>query len=255
MAAGAELGDGGPDWHPMLLTRAWPFRDLLDEFDAYQASRHLPELVSAPGASSATAYAHVTEDLPALLQGSGSRVANYVSTSLERLFQWLASEEFAAAVDDGGRQWFGRMNELDGDLYTGNIYRVAHVATGAADVPADAALFVERFEAGAASAEAMDRWAIETHLPALAAAPGVLRVRWCHAVRGASPLPYYDSIGDRMAIVDLDPDRRLPAILASPTLLSAVVDSLRWDPTVTYARREVYRFQHAELASAKEEQP
>src|SRR5438552_2564717 len=129
----------------MLLTRAHPFRELLDEFDSYERDRHVPELMQAPGAAFAQYFENVVDDLPQAYQGSGSRLALYISRTLEELFEWLRSAEFAEAVKDGGETWFGRMNELDRDLYTGNVYEVRHVL-GTSEPPSDAALFVERFE-------------------------------------------------------------------------------------------------------------
>lgn len=231
------------DWYPMLMTRAWPFRDLVAEFDAYQAERHLPDLVAAPGAAMVGYYENVVVGLPQAYKGSGNRLANYVARNLDDLFRWLRSGEFADAVEDGGRTWFGRMNELDYDLYTGNVYCVGDVAkVDNGETRIDLPLLVERFEVGNGEEEEFDLWMSRVHLPAVANEPGVLRVRSCTALRDDIPLPYYVSPGNRMLIADLDDAKPLSDTLLSPGLHAAVGDSLQWDLRLSYVRRDVYRF-------------
>lgn len=176
----------------------------------------------------------------------GTRLANYFCRDLDQLVAWLSSDAFAAAVQDGGQQWFGRMNELDGDLYTGNIYEVENLAEteiGAVDdiLP----LLVERFEVGSWQDD-FDRWMRADHMPSVAAAPGVVRVRFCRAVRERSPLPYYESVGDRMLIVELGNHGSLEDALLEPKLLDEMVRSLTWNSRLSYVRRDVYRYLHAE---------
>jgi hypothetical protein len=230
-------------WYPMLMTRAWPLRELTPEFDTYQADRHLPQLMAAPGAFMVQYCANVEGRLPQALRGSGNRLANYVCRSVEELFTWLCSDQFADAVRDGGEKWFGRMNELDGDLYTGNVYEVKDV------VPADGSgasesrsVFVERFEVAPAHIEEFDQWMRETHVPALARVDGVSRVRSCDAIREGIPLPYYMSAGNRMVMVDLPGGEALYSTVLSEAMERVVSDSLRWDVKLSYVRRDVYQF-------------
>jgi len=226
----------------MLLTRAWPPVERAAEFDRFQRHEHLPQLMDAPGARQALYYETIVERLPAICQGSGSRLVEYRCGSVDDLFAWLRSDELAAAVKDGGARWFGRMNELDGALYTGNIYNVDEViGRRATDAPDECTLLLERFEVGA-QAEEFDRWAVDEHLPDLAVAPGVFGVRYCAAIRGQSPIPYYESPGDRAVLVAVDPAVSPADAAVEPTLLAAVQDSLRWDSLLSYVRREVYGF-------------
>ena len=202
---------GDADRYPMLMTRAWPFRELVGEFDAYQAERHLPELMNAPGAAMVGYYENVVADLPQVYKGSGNRLANYVARTIDDLFCWLRSAEFAAAVEDGGNRWFGRMNELDYDLYTGNVYCISEVAKSR-DEPTrlDLPLLVERFEVTDDALEEFDLWMSTVHLPGIASQRGVVRARSCAAVREGIPLPYYTSPGNRMLIADLEDDEPPP---------------------------------------------
>lgn len=234
---------GEADWYPMLLTRAWPFRELVAEFDTYEAERHLPDLVAAPGAAMAGYYENVVDGLPQVYKGSGNRLANYIARNLEDLFRWLRSNEFADAVEDGGRTWFGRMNELDYDLYTGNVYCVNEVAKAdAGTTRVDLPMLVERFEVGKKDEEDFELWMSGVHLPAIANEVGVVRARSCTAIREGIPLPYYASPGNRMLIADLDDARPLLDTLLSAELRSVVGESLQWDVRLSYVRRDVYRF-------------
>jgi hypothetical protein len=226
----------------MLFSRAWPPVGLLGEFDDYQREEHLPQLMEAPGARQALLYQTLVDDLPAVYQGSGSRLVEYRCASLEDLFLWLSSDQLAAAVDDGGARWFGRMNELDGALYTGNLYEVRRAVASPKDpIPDKSAILAERFET-ATHHDAFDRWVIDEHLPALAAGPAVIGLRYCVAIRGRSPIEYYESPGDRAILVALDPDVPPVEAVTAPALLAATQDSLRWDVKLQYVRREVYGF-------------
>jgi hypothetical protein len=226
----------------MLLTRAYPFQDLLDEFDSYERSRHFPDLMRAPGAAFAQYFANVVDGLPQAYQGSGTRLALYVSRSLEDLFEWLRSTAFAEAIKDGGETWFGRMNELDRDLYTGNVYDVRRVIwDGRDDPPPHAALFIERFEVEDSDAGSFDEWA-ERHLREVAGADGVLRVRYCRAIREGIPLPYYYSPGNRMVMAELTPEQPPRSTLLSDSMRATLADSLQWDVRLPYVRRDAYSF-------------
>jgi hypothetical protein len=232
--------DDGSARLPLLHTRAWPRREVEEGFDEWQRTRHLPELMAAPGVVSAWYYRTVREGLPAAWQGSGTVMVSYVCESLDGLFTFICSPELEAAVADGVT-WFDRFNELDGTDYTGNIYEVAAVAEGAAGtVTQEHAVVCERFEAGDAAAE-LDAWLAGEHLPALAALPQVARARSFTAVRHGSPLPYYYSPGDRMVQVELAVTRP-PDALTTPAFLERLADSMRWDRRLTYVRRDAYRY-------------
>jgi hypothetical protein len=237
----------------MLLTRAWPFRELLDEFDSYERDRHFPDLMRAPGAAFAQYFEAVVDSLPQAYQGSGNRLAVYSSRTLDELFEWLRSSAFAEAIKDGGETWFGRMNELDRDLYTGNVYEVRHVlAAGNGRPRPDAALFVERFEIESADADGFDSWALQHHLEEIAGADGVIRVRYCGAIREGIPLPYYVSPGNRMVMVELASEKSLRSTLLSDGLRTALADSLQWDVRLSYVRRDVYSFRFTARADPPE---
>jgi len=223
----------------MLMTRAHPLRDLVDEFDSYEIDKHFPDLMAAPGAARVDYYKNVLNELPEAYRGSGTRMANYLARDLDELFRWLRSDAFAAAIEDGGKTWFGRMNELDGDLYTGNVYEVTGLVQGDTQPSECAVLLVERLEVTPELEAEFDAWVEEVHLPAYEGAAGVGRVRSGRAIREGIPLPYYYSLGNRVVLVEVaGDDPRVP--LLSNRMLAALADSVRWDLRLPYVRRDVY---------------
>jgi hypothetical protein len=230
----------GDDLLPVLHTRAWPKREVAADFDHWQATRHLPEAMTAPGAVAAWYYSTVSAGLPQGWQGSGTVMVNYLCDSVDGIFAFVSSPELAAAVADGVT-WFDRFNELDGADYTGNIYTVTAVAPlRHAPIAPGLAVVCERFEGGK-HGEELDAWLSRVHLPALAALPQVLRARTMLAVRHGSPLPYYYSPGDRMVQVDLAVEEPAEALTTEP-FLERLADSMRWDRALKYVRRDAYRY-------------
>jgi hypothetical protein len=228
------------DTQPLLHTRAWPRREIAADFERWQAERHLPEALTAPGVLAAWYYDTVTQGLPQGWIGSGSVMVNYICESLDGLFAFVQSPELDAAVADG-ITWFDRFNELDGADYTGNIYEVTSVwHAGDGSVRPGLAVVCERFEGGE-HGEGLDAWLAESHLPEIAELPGVVRARTLRAVRHGSPLPYYYSPGDRMVQVELDVSEPA-AVLTSRGFLDRLADSMRWDRTLAYVRRDAYRY-------------
>jgi len=228
MAASTDHAEG-----VVLHTRADVRREYLDAFDEWQQSKHMPEAIAAPTCHRAAHYHTVTEGLPAVWHGSGNVSANYYASDRQGIFDFLTSPELAEAVADGVL-WFDRFNELDGFDYTGNIYEVT--ATWGVDAPRDAAYLAARFEVEPHDLDEFDVWLSE-HAAALAHADGVLRVRTMLAIREGSPLPYYYSPGNRAVFAEL---AGVSEVL-DPRVLAAVADSQRWDLSLPYVRRDVYR--------------
>ena len=100
----------------------------------------------------------------------------------------------------------------------------------------DAAYLAARFEVEPHDLDQFDVWLSE-HAAALAHADGVLRVRTMLAIREGSPLPYYYSPGNRAVFAEL---ADVSEVL-DPRVLAAVADSQRWDLSLPYVRRDVYR--------------
>jgi hypothetical protein len=239
------------DWFPMLLARAWPVRELLDgeTFDKWQGEKHLEDLMRGEGAVKVVYFKTVYDGLPQAYQGTGSIMAYYTARDMDGLYAWLNSEALRKGIEDGS-QFFGKFNELDDSTYTGNVYVVSaceHVGSGT--VPNEAPVFIERFETNAETEESFDEWLREVHLPHVASAPGVERVRTFDVVRENIPISYYLSLGNRMIAVELSDQERFREQLMSDVLLAALEDSRRWDLRLNYVRREVYRYaNHAHSA-------
>ncbi len=231
----------------MLLTRAWPNRAAVDDFDAWQHRRHFPELVAVPGVGRAEYYRTIETDLPQVLQGSGNRIAVYWSDTIEDLLTFLTHPGLAMAVADGSR-FFPSFNELDGDIYTGNIYRLDDGLDGtacAATDGADRVWLVERYEVLPAELEEFERWLETAHVDRLLAARRIVSLRVGRAVREDLPIPYYNSRGSHVVLTDLDGD---PATVGrDEELLDALADAQRWDRRLGYVRREI-----AQLAFGKD---
>jgi hypothetical protein len=223
----------------VLFTRAWVKRDSVADFDSWQAARHIPEIVEIPGIERAAYYATIETGLPQVFLGTGNRDALYWGRGLSGLLDGLTSPSLADAVADGSR-FFPAFNELDGDIYTGNIYLVdPPLRDDEADPPA---MLVERFEVTDDEAGAFERWLVDEHAPALRSLGATRSVRTGSAVRRDLPIPYYNSVGSHVVIVGLDdaPDSGSCADLAE-----RLAESQRWDLTLSYVRREVGRLQFA----------
>jgi len=57
----------------------------------------------------------------------------------------------------------------------------------------------------------------------------VVRVRTFHAVRENVPIKFYVSPGNRMLMVEFQPDADLRTVMVEATMLEALEDSMRWD--------------------------
>ena len=223
-------------WHPMSLTRAWPNAAAVDDFDRWQHERHLPDLMALRGAVAVGYYRIRMAGLPQAWQGTGNRMAVYSARDLDGLRAWVTDPGVAEAVADGSR-FFPTFNELDGDVYTGNVYEVT-AATGD-DAPEGAPVVVERFEVDAHHVDRFDDWLTSEAIPSTAAAPGVLRVRAGRAIREDFPVPYYNSAGNRLLTYELAPDDPA-ATLAHPEHDARLAGSQAWDRRLAYVRRDVY---------------
>ena len=236
--AGRARGAGtDTDWHPFVTARAWPNERISEAFEQWEP-KHVADLVRGPGVVRGAYYHAVTSGVPEAFLGSGTIMAYYTARDLTGLFSFLQSREFADAVAEG-EQWFGNFNPTDFEDITGNIY-VVDCVTRDGDEPPPAEVpytFWQRFEVPDQRAAEFDEW-LTGHASALAAAAGVARTRTFSAVREGCPLPYYYSRGNRMVAADAG---SLDAVL-SPPVVAAVSDSLRWDLSLEYVKRDVYRY-------------
>ena len=216
----------------VLITRAWPERSAVAEFDAWQVRKHLGDLAALPGVSKASYYATRETGIPQVLQGSGNRMAAYWAPDLAAIKRWMTDPGLDAAIQDGS-QFFGSFNELDGDVYTGNVYQLGPKWPGDVDPKLSATLLVERFEVSGDLEADFDDWMIRKHLPALRTVGGVGWVQWGRAVRGL-PVVYYNSPGNRVAMAEFS-----SATIWNDELERVIADSTTWDRSLEYVRREV----------------
>ena len=219
----------------VLIARAWPQQHALAEFDHWQRTRHLVDLVGLPGVRRVSYYATRTSGIPQAWQGSGNRMAAYWAEDLDGLKRWMSDPGLAAAIEDGS-QFFDSFNELDDSTYTGNVYQLGPRWPGDPEPSLEGCLLMQRFEVGDDQQEEFDHWIIRRHLPSLRSIPGLQWAQWGKAVRGL-PVQYYNSPGNRVVLAEMDqpeaPD------LDTRHLDRAVADSLRWDRCLNYVRREV----------------
>jgi hypothetical protein len=230
------------DRNPMLLTRAWPRSEVVDDFDAWERKKHFPELVAGPGIVRASYYRALITSLPSAWIGTGIRMACYSAQNLDGLMAWIRSDELAAAVRDGSI-WFGKLNELDFQPFTGNVYVVVK-AVKKRNAPIEPSLpqVVERFEVGAPDAAEFDAWMRDVHMPAFLGHEAVVRARSLRAIREGIPVPYYCSPGNCALVVEFAPHADLSVALRDDSLGGTLVDSMRWDRRLEYVRREVYQY-------------
>jgi hypothetical protein len=227
------------DWHPFVTARAWPNAQINDAFEEWEP-KHVADLVRGPGVVTGAYYHAVTSGIPEALLGSGTIMAWYSGRDLPGLFAFLQSQEFVDAVAEG-EQWFGNFHPTDFEDITGNIYVVDSVL-GADEAPAPSKLpftFWQRFEVPEEQVAEFDAWLPE-HASVLAAAGGIDRTRTFSSVREGCPLPYYYSRGNRMVAADA---ASLDALL-SPSVREALADSLRWDLSLEYVKRDVYSYRY-----------
>ena len=219
----------------VLIARAWPQKPALADFDRWQMSKHLVELVELPGVRRVSYYATRTSGVPQAWQGSGNRMAAYWAEDLAALKRWMADPGLALAIEDGSR-FFDSFNELDGSTYTGNVYQLGPRWPGDPDPSLEGCLLMQRFEVGDHQKEEFDDWIVRKHLPALRSIKGWRWVQWGKAVRGL-PVQYYNSPGNRVVLAELDQPKAPSLTVRSVDRVLA--DSVRWDRCLDYVRREV----------------
>jgi hypothetical protein len=228
------------DWHPLLLARAHPKPEIQADFDRWEVEKHFDDLMKGPGAVSVVYGLNVLDGLPEGWKGSGYCMAYYTGLDVKGLFAWLCSQELVDAIADGS-QWFGKFNDVDYAVYTGNVYGVTGVVNGAGEPrPETAPLLVERWEVGPEEEAEFDAWLRDVHLPAVGADPGVVRARSFRAIREDIPIEYYYSRGNRALFAELAGDPR--EVLRSDSMLARLEDSLRWELRLPYVKRDVYAY-------------
>jgi hypothetical protein len=223
-------------WHPEVFFRLWPRAEIEAAFDRWQRETHGAQLVEAPGAVHFGYFEAVT-DLPQAYRSGVSRMDYYTARNLSDLFVWMSSDQLQAGLADG-ETWMRNLNEVDGAAFSANVYNVTSVI--GADPGEEMPVLAERYEVPPALDERFDEWFEQKHAPAVAAEPGVVRVRTFRAVREGVPIADYRSPGNRMLRADLEPQRLRTALL-STAMMEALVDSMRWERDLEYVTRDVFR--------------
>ena len=224
-----------PHLGAVLVARAWPQQRALWEFDQWQQTKHLVDLVALPGIKRVSYYATRTCGIPQAWQGSGNRMAAYWAEDLPGIKRWMQDPGLSEAIEDGS-QFFDSFNELDDSTYTGNVYQLGPRWPGDPEPSLEGCLLMQRFEVPDDQKKEFDDWVIRRHLPALRSIPGCRWAQWGKAVRGL-PVQYYNSPGNRVVLVELD-QPRAPDLTAR-FIDRIVADSLKWDRRLNYVRREV----------------
>jgi len=227
------------DWHPFVAARAWPSDRIREQFEQWEP-KHVADLVGGPGVVTGAYFHAVTTGIPEAFVGSGTIMAYYTARDVPGLFAFLQSHEFADAVAEG-EQWFGGFNPIDFEDIIGNIYTVESVSRidGSSDAEIPVYTFWQRFEVSEEGRAEFDAW-LAGHARVLAGAEGIVRTRTFSAVREGCPLPYYYSRGNRLIAADAN---SLDALL-SPRVREAVIESLRWDVSLEYVKRDIYHYRY-----------
>ena len=169
----------------VLIARAWPQQHALADFDHWQQTKHLVDLVRLPGVRRVSYYATRTSGVPQAWQGTGNRMAAYWAEDIDGLKRWMSDPGLMEAIEDGSR-FFDAFNELDESTYTGNVYQLGPRWPGDPEPSLEGCLLVQRFEVGDHQREEFDSWVIREHLPALRSIPGFRWAQWGKAVRGTA---------------------------------------------------------------------
>lgn len=219
----------------VLISRAWPKREVLADFDEWQVSKHLIELTDLPGVQRASYYATRTSGIPQAWKGSGNRMAAYWAENLADLKTWMSDPGLDAAIEDGSR-FFEFFNELDESIYTGNVYELGPTWPGDTEPSLKGCLLLQRFEVDEPRQKEFDEWVSRNHVPRLRSTDGIRWVQWGRAVRGL-PVEYYNSPGNRLVIAELEESTLSPSSIQA--LDRALADSPEWDRQLNYVRREI----------------
>ncbi len=236
MAQGSEeqFGDEDVDEPVMLLTRAWPVRSRAAAFDAWQRSRHIPQIVGGGLLKGAAYYASVEEGVPASCVAPGLRMAVYFATGTRALSRWMVSPSLKEALSDGVT-WFDAFHRLDGQSFTGNVYTPVH-GTG----ETTATLLVSRWDLPTKSAHDV---VADAYVAALNLLPEVVSVGvWRRVPDELVPIGYYRSPGQRMCWATFNSLEAQSTALASDAFKEAgrLFDQFTGDGR--YATHEAYAF-------------
>jgi hypothetical protein len=221
----------------LLVTRATPRQDYAAQFDAWQATKHLPELIAAPGAHSLLYAEADPTQRSAAFAGCATRLAIYSSASLASMLTFVGSDAVAEAVADGS-QWFGCFRDLDGEPYSGNVYSVF----GAWGVGFESAelLLIERLEIPTNLLGLYDEWIETEYAPGLMRSDGVSGVRACRVHRDGVSVPYYHSRGNRAVLVAFRLGVRHEDAPFDAAAQENFASSRLWDLRIPYAEREIF---------------
>jgi hypothetical protein len=225
-------------WPYLLLTRAWPAADRAESFDRWQYSKHIPELIQAPGITGA-AYYRSMDGVPPAFTVPGLRMAVYAAQSTQGLFQWMESPELAGALADG-IQWFGAFHRLDGQDFTGNVYRRHSSTVNRGQVGELHGIMVDRWEIDA-PAQAVTAALKERYLPALASLEGVESVTSFERSAEQPPIAFYRSVGRFMVWTGFARAEDLEAAAGSGALAECRAGLAGTLDTASYSTHEAYR--------------
>ena len=206
----------------MLLTRAWPAPEARSDFDHWQRTRHIPEILSADLLQGASYWiaAEPNGRISAPWVLPGLRMACYYAAGAPQMETWFGSAGLGDAIEDG-TSWFDNFHRLDGQLFTGNVYECAG---GCPSERLGDAVLVDRWEsaepvvAADVPVEAARRYCNTlADLAGVVSSTAWMRVKWPVAVS------YYRSLGSCMVWTEFDSIEELQASLVSGEVSAAAM--------------------------------
>jgi hypothetical protein len=235
------------NWDPMLWGRVLIDPQRVEDFDRWEIETHMPDLMLGPGIGMVVYFSTVNRALPQAMKGQSNRALYYAAPHFDGLMEWFHSDDLQAAIKDGS-QFFPDFRELDGDVFTGNVYHVDSVYLKDSSLPLiDAPLWVERFEVAEQDNETFLRWARQ-YAGRLLAEPFVQRVRVMTAQRHDIPISYYLSIGNIAVMADLT-GVSVPDGFHQASWKDSLSESMRWDTELEYVSRELFTYLAHSLAN------
>lgn len=182
--------------------------------------------------------------LPAAFNsGQATRWIPYVCLDIPSMHQWIGSPIVTGGLDEPTMERENKYPPIAGEAFNGTMLTVSQVRGGqGTDHVGMGQLIAERFEVGAAQAEAFDDWLETVHLPRYEALDGWVRLRTFKGDRTAPhtfPWTRYLGKGNRMILAELREGVDAKAIVRSAAFTEMLTDSLRWDAVLPYITREI----------------
>lgn len=160
----------------------------------------------------------------------------YSAPTFNGLSEWFHSDVLADAIEDGTRL-FPHFQELDGGVFTGNVYVVRSVFRRETPPSVGSNLWTERFEVSNELLDEFLQWA-SAHSGSLLAVSGVQRTRNLVDERQNIPVAAYLSIGNVMIMADVEHHVDPMQLTKDARWSKALTESLAWDAVIPYVRRE-----------------